>query len=73
MDADKFDKNTQDIRHEFEWVPEKHFCGERAKILKKFSEAIPTYKTPELEKIWGEKARANLLRSSALLARRALE
>jgi predicted metal-dependent HD superfamily phosphohydrolase len=59
------------VRHEFEWVSYKAFCAGRATILGKFAVLNPIYKTPELETLWGDQARKNLLRSSRIFAVRA--
>lgn len=67
-----FDANNGKIRREYAWVAEDVFCRERAKILAAFAAVEPTYKTPVLETLWGAKARANLRRSAAALAARAL-
>src|SRR5262245_10698887 len=66
--AERFDAYEAAIRKEYQWVPKKIFSEKRAAILKSFLDRETIYATPEFQKKYEQKARANLERSIRRLA-----
>jgi predicted metal-dependent HD superfamily phosphohydrolase len=64
-----FDKYERKIRREYAWVPESQFRSGRAAILKGFLARPRIFSTEHFRKKYEKKARANMARSLAKLAR----
>ncbi len=62
-----FDRNTQDIREEYSWVPEEVFCQKRAEVLQGFLNRENIYYTEHFRQRYETQARGNLQRFIAEL------
>lgn len=65
----RFDEYEQQVRAEYEWVPEPVYRLERGKILQTFVERSHIYSTALFRQQYETKARQNLIRSLAKLTR----
>lgn len=65
----KFDKNTRQIRKEYEWVPEDAFAAGRSAILQSFLNRPNIYATQFFRDKYETRARQNIARSLAQLSR----
>lgn len=66
----KFDKNGQQIRKEYDWVPEDAFVAGRSAILKSFLDRPNIYATQFFRNKYETQARRNIARSLAQLSNR---
>lgn len=66
-DPARFEEYEQQVRIEYEWVPESVYHRERRKILQGLMERSPIYSSPLLGDRYETKARQNLTRSLAKL------
>jgi len=69
-EAQRFDEYERDVRAEYDWVPEAVFRRERRKILEQILGRERIYSTQRMRESHEARARANLKRSLAALARR---
>jgi len=69
-EAQRFDEYERDVRAEYDWVPEAVFRRERRKILEQILGRERIYSTQRMRESHEARARANLTRSLAALARR---
>jgi predicted metal-dependent HD superfamily phosphohydrolase len=58
---------SQNIRAEFNWVPEADYRRGRSAVLASFQARENIYRTPALKSVWEARARANLARELAAL------
>jgi predicted metal-dependent HD superfamily phosphohydrolase len=59
-----FERNLENIRFEYGWVPENVFCLGRLRMAESFAaQGASLYRRDELRKLWSEAALANLSRS----------
>lgn len=61
----KFEKNSRNIRREYEWVPEDEFLIKRSTILKSFIQRPSIYSTQFFRNKYEAQARRNIARSLA--------
>ena len=69
-EAQRFDEYERDVRAEYDWVPEVVFRRERRKILEQILGRERIYSTQRMRESHEARARENLTRSLATLARR---
>jgi predicted metal-dependent HD superfamily phosphohydrolase len=69
-EALRFDEYERDVRAEYDWVPEAVFRRERRKILEQILGRERIYSTQRMRESHEARARENLRRSLATLARR---
>lgn len=62
-----YDRYSNQIAKEYDWVPAEAYKQGRAKVLKAFLDRPQIYFTPSLREKWEGQARANLQRELALL------
>ncbi len=67
---DVFERNNQDIREEYAWVPEETFNIKRAEILQGFLDQPSIYYTKHFQRKYEKQAQENLKRAIIYLSRR---
>jgi predicted metal-dependent HD superfamily phosphohydrolase len=68
-----FDTYEKSIRAEYSWVPEDAYRIGRSKILQGFLDKPSIYNTDRFEKLYGNQARENIMKSLEALAYRVTE
>jgi predicted metal-dependent HD superfamily phosphohydrolase len=67
QEEEKYTKYSQNIRREYDWVPEKEYRQKRGEILKKFLTRESIFYTQYFQEKFEQKARKNILSELATL------